>query len=54
MDTTDGSTRHSLQDDIGSPSTPCVSRETLPVPIGNIPTDDSLVGLEASQDELET
>ena len=54
MDATDNSARHSLYEVIGSPPpTPCVSQETSPVPAQNMLVDDSLVELEASQEELE-
>ena len=53
MDATDSLARHSLQDDIGSPPTPCVSRETSQAPAVDVLTDDSFVELGASQDELE-
>ena len=53
MDATDNSVGHSLLEDTGSSPTPCVSQETCPVPAHNMVVNDSLVELEASQDELE-
>ena len=53
MDATDNCAGHSLLEDISSSPNPCVLWETSPVPVQSMVVDDSLVELEASQDELE-
>ena len=53
MDATNNSAGHYLPEDIMSLPTPCVLRKTSTVPAQDMLVDNSLVELEASQDELE-